>query len=160
MSVPCEIRFVNEDQTREVTVSRTRHGSPEHVVSNLKYLKRLQNQLDPPYDPGEIAAQFVFIDKLWYIRNMANIDGLEDLIHDLFTDPVQAGKEFDDCIPIHKIGELDPLGEWWAYRVIVSDAIDWEISITKFEGDHQADVTDSEWSFSGSLESASDQIFG
>lgn len=68
MSTRCQLRFTDRGTDRVAQVYRHSDGYPESVLSLLKHLQELVHATGTQRDASYAAAQFIFIDKLWYMQ--------------------------------------------------------------------------------------------
>ena len=96
MPAPCLIRFTDDDGQRQAHVHRRYHGHPEEVVTNLSALKSVVDLQEDQPSPGNVAAQFVFLDKMWYALKEVQLGELEEELLALLYAPISAGQVGSD----------------------------------------------------------------
>jgi len=67
MSTRCQLRFTESGSDRAAQVYRHSDGYPEGVFSLLEHLQELLQTTETQRD-ASYAAEFIFIDKLWYLE--------------------------------------------------------------------------------------------
>lgn len=133
MPTPCTIRFTDEPGNETVTICRDRHGHPEHVIGNLAELEELYEAVGRDGSPGEVAAQFLFIDKLWYILFMYERGELGNAIWDLLANPDEMPEEVSEYLSLHSICDESHIrNDAIFYEVLVVRDGNWKISSPKF----------------------------
>jgi hypothetical protein len=68
MSTRCHLRFTDRRTDRVSQVYCHSDGYPESVLSLLEHLQELLHATGTQRDASYAAAQFIFIDKLWYME--------------------------------------------------------------------------------------------
>lgn len=86
MPTPCVIRFTDDDGEGQAHVFRKRHGYPEEVITNLSALQ-LTIERQGKTTSGNVAAQFVFLDVLWYALREIPLGDLEEELRTILYSP-------------------------------------------------------------------------
>lgn len=68
MSTRCQLQFSENGSDRVAQVYRHSDGYPESVLSLLEHLQELLHATGTQRDASYAAAQFIFMDKLWYLE--------------------------------------------------------------------------------------------
>lgn len=101
MSTQYVIRFVEQSHEEQAIVSLDRHHHPDQVVLNLAGLERCTKTIGTEQSPGDIAAQFIFIDKLWYLIYLRERDIVEKEILTLLDEPDEVHRKSEYYLGCH-----------------------------------------------------------
>lgn len=122
MSTRCVIRFVDESRQEQAIVSRARHHHPDQVVLNLAELEELTKSIGTAQKPRKIAAQFVFIDKLWYLIYLRERENVEEEILTLLDEPDEVHRKSEYYLGCHSIGlPSDEVENQYLFEVTVQE---------------------------------------
>lgn len=133
-SNPCLIHFTDAKETEQAYVYRNQYGHPEEVISNIENLQTRIEMLGEVPSPGELAAQFVFLDKLWYLLSEVAPEEIEAELLNLLLEPEQVDAETSQrYLQGHSVVDSRTKieGNLYVYEVTVSDIREtqWQLNI-------------------------------